>query len=123
MGFRNGAYAKVWEIQPKTDRVTTIRISTSRKDKSSGGYISDFSGYCSCLGEAPAKAAKALHEGDSIKLGEVETVVTYVKEANKSYTNFNIYSFERQENRPKDMYDAPDMSEVDAGDEEEGLPF
>ncbi len=45
MGFRTGAYAKVWEVDPVRDTATKIRISTSRKDKQTGEYEQDFSGY------------------------------------------------------------------------------
>lgn len=31
MGFRTGAYAKVWEVSPMSDTSTKIRISVSRK--------------------------------------------------------------------------------------------
>lgn len=41
MGFRTGAYAKVWEVTPMSDTSTKIRISVSRKNKQTGEYEQD----------------------------------------------------------------------------------
>ena len=38
MGFRTGAYAKVWEVTPMSDTSTKVRMSISRKNKQSGEY-------------------------------------------------------------------------------------
>lgn len=44
MGFRNGAYATVWGVEPgKTDRYQQVRLSTSRKNKKTGQFEQDFS--------------------------------------------------------------------------------
>lgn len=124
MGFRNGAYATIWEVQPKTPNVTVLRITTSKKPKGQDNYVTDFSGFCSCLGQTSAEAAKGLQRGDRIKLGEVETLTTYIKEKDKTYTNFNIYSFERvasgTQQSKQDVYEG--VTEVE-GDEDEGIPF
>lgn len=42
MGFRTGAYAKVWEVTPMSDTSTKVRMSISRKNKQSGEYEQDF---------------------------------------------------------------------------------
>lgn len=126
MGFRSGAYATVWDVSPKSEKVTQIRISTSKKPKGSDEYIQDFSGFCACIGENAAKAARALQVKDRIKLGEVEVCTTYVKEKEKTYTNFNIFSFEKAEQKTTDdvmNYVDPEISNVDEVDEEEGLPW
>lgn len=34
MGFRTGAYAKVWEVTPMSDTSTKVRMSISRKTNS-----------------------------------------------------------------------------------------
>ena len=45
MGFRNGAYAKVWdEPSVVSDSMTKLRVSISRKNKTTGEYETDFSG-------------------------------------------------------------------------------
>jgi len=38
MGFRTGAYAKVWKVEPYSDTSVKLRISISRKNKQSGEY-------------------------------------------------------------------------------------
>ena len=39
MGFRTGAYAKVWEVTPMSDTSTKVRMSISRKNKQSMNRI------------------------------------------------------------------------------------
>lgn len=123
MGFRTGAYAKVWDIRERTPNITALRISTSKKPRGSDEYVQDFSGYVSCMGETAARAALGLKVGDRIKLGDVEVQTTYVKEKDTTYTNFNVYSFEKAvpvENSPGDDFNPVD---VPNGLEDEGLPF
>ena len=93
MAFRNGAYATVWQVEKKTDRVTQVRISTSRKNKETDQYEQDFSGFISILGNEAPKAL-ALHEKDRIKLGEVSVTTRYDKEKQKEYVYYNCYGFE-----------------------------
>ena len=50
MGFRTGAYAKVWEVTPMSDTSTKVRMSISRKNKQSGEYEQDFSGFVLAIG-------------------------------------------------------------------------
>ena len=127
MGFRTGAYAKVWDIKPRTPKATALRISTSRKPHGSDQYVQDFGGYVTCLGENAAKAALALKAGDKIKLGDVEVQTTYVKEKDTTYTNFNVFSFEKV----SDVQPTPSPTDdpynpatvVPDGLEDEGLPF
>ena len=133
MGFRTGAYAKVWDIQPKSDMNTQIRISVSRKIPNSNPveYEDDFSGFVACIGSVAAKKAANLKKGDRIRLGDIDTRTRYVKDENghgKTFTNFLMFSF--------DMADAPAQQgvvsadptdpqpEVDGGDApDERLPF
>ena len=68
MGFRNDAYATVWEVTSKTPNVTQLRISTSHKNKETGAYETDFSGFVACVGSKVAAEALHLHEKDRIKL-------------------------------------------------------
>ena len=52
MGFHTGAYATVWEITETGSKFSKIRISTSRKDKESDEYVTDFNGFVSMVGDA-----------------------------------------------------------------------
>ena len=94
MGFKAGAYAKVWEVVPRSENVTELRISTSRKNKESGEYEQDFGGYVRCVGANCAKKAAALKEGARIRFGDTDVTRRYDKEAQKEYTNFVVFGFE-----------------------------
>lgn len=94
MGFRTSAYAKVWEVYPMSDTNTKIRISVSRKNKQTGEYEQDFSGFVLCIGTAAAKKATLLHEGSRIKIGDCDVTTKYDSAKKATYTNFKIFSFE-----------------------------
>jgi len=107
MGFKSGSYAKVWQITPRSSTMTELRISTSRKNKESGEYEQDFGGYIRCVGTDCAAKAAQLAEGDKIRLGDVDVTRRYDKEAQKEYTNFTVFSFERDDGSPPQAQDAP----------------
>lgn len=94
MGFRTGAYAKVWEVTPMSDTSTKVRMSVSRKNKQSGEYEQDFSGFVLAIGTAAAHKAASLKEGDRIKLGDVDVSTKYDREKKVTYTNFKMFSFD-----------------------------
>ena len=45
MGFRTGSYATIWTVESASDTRTKARISISRKNKQTGEYDTDFSGF------------------------------------------------------------------------------
>lgn len=94
MGFKNGAYAKIWEVKPVGESRTDVRLSISRKNKKTNTYEQDFSGFVSFCGSA-AKEASRLGEGASIKLGDCDVSTKFDKESGKRYTNFKCFSFEQ----------------------------
>ena len=94
MAFKNGAYATVWGVEHFSDTMTKVNLSTSRKDKQTGQYETDFSGFVAFVGATNATKATVLKERDRIKLGDVEVSTKYDKERNKTYTNFTVFSFE-----------------------------
>lgn len=99
MGFREGAYATVWEFR-KDDRSTTIRISTSRKDKQTDEYITDFSGFVRLIGSAKEKSGQiekaVVGKGEHyrIRLGACDVTNRYDKESGITYTNYALFDFE-----------------------------
>lgn len=97
MGFKSGAYATIWSVEPVTEFRTKVRLSTSRKNKETGVYDTDFSGFVDFIGANAAKAASDLKERDRIKIGDTEVTTKYDKEKNVTYTNFKIFSFEKQD--------------------------
>lgn len=125
MGFRTGAYATVWAIEPVSETNTKIRISINRKNKESGEYEQDFSGFVACIGTAAARKASLLKERDRIKLGDVDCSTFYNKEKGITYYNFKLFSFEVQEQKPQvDVTDPqPTVDEGEPPEEEDGLPF
>ena len=122
MGFRNGAFAKIWEVTPMSDSSTKLRMSISRKNKQTGEYEQDFSGFVLAIGATAAKAAATLKEGDRIKLGDVDVSTKYDKEKKVTYTNFKIFSFEVEGNTRSAAVDsAPAVDDGEINDDR--LPF
>lgn len=127
MGFRKDAYCTVWSVDPVSDVQTKARISISRKDKQTGEYIEDFSGFVSFFGTAAAKKAASLKERDRIKLGDVDVRSKYDREKKVTYYNFNVYSFDIQSgsgsNNSNTQTTSPQPS-VDNGEiDDSRLPF
>jgi hypothetical protein len=123
MGVRTGSYAKVWAVEPKSDTNTTVRISISRKNKQTGEYEQDFSGFVSFVGTATAKKAACLKEGDRIKLGDIDVTTSYNAEKKITYTNFKCFSFETEEANTTTNTSEP-QPEVDSGEvDDDRLPF
>ncbi len=95
MGFRTGAYATVWGTPESISKtMSKVRITITRKNKETGEYEADFSGYVRFCGTAAVNKAANLRERDRIKLGDVDVTNKYDKEKQKEYTDFKIWSFE-----------------------------
>lgn len=129
MSFRNGAYAKVWDVDPQSEYRTKLRISTSGKDKD-GNYYQDFSGFVMCSGSATAAKAAKLKKGDRIKLGEVATTTRWDAERRMNYINHSVFSFEVDNEHSSDGHSSSGRKkaapEVDSGyddDQEPEYPF
>lgn len=93
MGFRTKNYATVWDIREGRGNTLQVRISTSRKIKDTDEYEQDFSGYCSFIGHAKAKAEK-LKVRDRIRLGDVDVTTWYNKETGKEYVTYKVFDFD-----------------------------
>lgn len=93
MGFRQGAFAKVWSVQDMNGKFAKVRLSVSRKNKDTDQYEQTFAGFCTFVGSAYAGSSK-LKEGSRIKLGEVDVTSKFDKAANKEYVNYTVFSFE-----------------------------
>ena len=125
MGFRTGAYAKVWDMQPASDTRTRIRISISRKNKQTDKYETDFSGFVTCVGTAAASAALKLKEGDRIKLGDCDVTTRWEAEKKIQYTNFALFSFTVDDGvQQSGATQTEPATEVDNGEiNDDDLPF
>lgn len=84
----------MWSVEKKNDNVTKVRISTSRKNKMTDQYETDFSGFVDFIGKDAAQKALQLKERDRIKLGDVSVTNRYDKDKGITYTNFACFSFE-----------------------------
>ena len=94
--FANNNYAKVWKIFPKEkkeQKYTVVQLSTSRKDKKTNSYSTDFSGYVRLVGTAEEKA-KELEAQDKIKLLTVGVTNSYDKASKKTFTQYVCFDFE-----------------------------
>ena len=124
MGFRTGAFAKVWEVTPMSDTSTKIRLSVSRKNKQTGEYEQDFSGFVLCIGTAAAGNALKLKEGSRIKLGDCDVSTKYDAEKKVTYTNFKLFSFEDADSEAAQADNTAPQPTVDDGEMDDNrLPF
>lgn len=125
MGFRTGAYAKVWEVTPMSDTSTKVRLSVSRKNKQTGEYEQDFSGFVLCIGTAAARNAVKLDSGARIKIGDCDVTTKYDAQKKITYTNFKMFSFEDADGNNNSEPDKTDpQPPVDEGEVDENrLPF
>lgn len=93
MGFKVGAFAKVWAVEPKSDTWTKLRVSISRKVPDSEEYKQEWSGFVDVGGTAAAKKAAKVAVGDRIRLGEIDETTDYNKEKKTEYVNRRVFSF------------------------------
>ena len=125
MGFRTGAFAKIWEVKPFSDTSVRLRLSVSRKNKQTGEYEQDFSGFVDAVGTAAAKKAAGLKEGDRIKIGDVDVTTKYNSDKKITYTNYKMFSFEMDNDAaPAKSNNAEPQPSVDSGEVDDArLPF
>lgn len=132
MGFKQGAFATVWEVEPKSDRWTKIRVSISRKNKDTDEYEEEFSGFIDCIGSTCAPKAAKLQRRDRIKLGNVDVTTQYNKERGVTYTNFKMTSFDRADddgnpnqsaNGGRSAHPSPAAAYEGENEQEEDYPF
>lgn len=142
MAFRNGCYASLWGVYPSASgKVTSGRISISRKRKDTGAYETDFTGFVSFIGDANLKIQKYVGKemGEDrkpiarIRLDEVaatviekpnqEGVPLKNREYNHQYQCFSFTDAEEQSTAPPQPKAVPkEFVDVPDGIDEE-LPF
>ena len=123
MGFRTGSYARIWSSEPGPGNFQKVRLSISKKSRDTGEYIDEFSGFVAFVGTAKDAAAK-LHDGDRIRLGDVDVTRKWDKERQKEYINFTVFSFEMADNSnlSRPAQGSPSEPEATEGAADE-LPF
>ena len=133
MGFRQGAFATVWQVESKNPSWTKVRLNISRKNKETEKYEQDFSGWVDFFGTATAAKAARLKERDRIKLLSVDVTNNYNKENKVTYWNPKVFEFEMADDsgsgnsggghstqRAQKAYEGD--NEID-GDDDSQLPF
>ena len=133
MGFREGAICWCWEIQPKGDNWTKLRISINRKNKETDEYETEFGGWVDCFGTAVAAKAAKLKAKDRIRLKSVDLTQNYDKENKIMYWNPKIFDFEMADDADTEgeVKKAPVKSKAsrayegdnDVDEDDGGLPF
>ena len=130
MGFRTTAYATIWTVEEGRGNTLKVRLSISKKNKDTGEYETDFSGFCTFIGNAKAKAEK-LKPKDRIKLGDVDVTSWYNKDKGVEYITYKVFDFEMSDassgNTSKPTSKPPKPSSkksvLDGDAEEDDLPF
>ena len=98
MGFRSGSYAAVFNVKKGSGNFYDVNITTSKKDRNTGTYNTDFRGFARFVGKAADVISK--YNGKNgvpvcrIKLGDVEVTNSYNKEKNVTYTNYVVFTCE-----------------------------
>lgn len=92
--LRSGTYATCWNVNVDEGNRVYAELSTSRKDKRTDQWETDFSSkYVRCLGDAESAAMK-LKRGDRIRIQDFGVTARFDKESGKVNTNFFLFAFE-----------------------------
>ena len=115
MGFRQDAYATVWSVEDK-GKFSKVQLSTSRKNRETNEYETDFSGFVAFVGNAHKKAG-SLRKNDRIKLDGCDVTTTYDEKKKITYTNYTVFDFATANSTRKTS------SPVDNGEPDDDTPF
>lgn len=94
MAWQTGNYAKVWEIEHKSDSWAKVQLSTSRRIRETGEYETDFSRWVDFRGTSNVQHLSRHKAGDRIKLGDVAVTTPKKPDGSGYYENFICWSFE-----------------------------
>ena len=134
MGFKNGTFATLWNVDKQNQKLINfyekyaeISVAISKKDKATNAYKTEFSGRVRCIGKAfETLKSLALAEKDRVKLNEVEVTNSYDQVKKVTYTNFICWDLEPvgsvQKQAPQQPEVIGDMQPLDDM-ESSGLPF
>lgn len=120
MGFQNGSYAKIKEVETK-ERFTKAKIVISKKVQNSDKYVCDFAGFVTFLGKAHQCRPLA---GQRIKLGSCSVSNGYLdKDGNQQFNKspqYTVFDYELQEDGNSAPVVQPNWEEISTSDD---LPF
>lgn len=108
-----------------SDTSTKLRMSVSRKNKQTGEYEQDFSGFVLAVGTMAARKALSLEKGARIKIGDCDVTTKYDPQKKVTYTNYKLFSFTDAKENGTSVIDRTDPQPVvDEGEiEENELPY
>lgn len=130
MGFRNGAYATVWEVRPtKSPKVSIARISISKKKGQGDGYDDVFSHWIKFAGKAK-EVADTITGMTRVKIDGCDVEAKWNAEKGVCDYDFVVFECERVDGAtsgatPAAKNFASKKSHNDEGDvdEDEYIPF
>lgn len=128
MGFRQGAYAKIWKVENKGN-YHVAQISISRKNKDTGAYDTEWQDSFVRLVGTAHQQIETMDISHNVKIGSCDVTNKYDAQKKTTYTNYVIFNFEDNNNgaaqkpaaRPTPQ-NAGFMNIPD-GVEDDGLPF
>lgn len=96
MGFRTGAYARIWKVEDKGN-YSLCNLSISRKKKDSDEFDTEFQdGFVRLVGNAHefAKGLKIGKSGAPVKITSCDVTNRYDAKKGSTYVNFAIFGLE-----------------------------
>lgn len=94
--FQNDTYAKIWSVEDKGN-YTVCQISTSKKNKQTGKYETDFADKVRFVGKAHGQRPQAEQK---IKLLNTAVGNRYDKEKKKTYYSFVVFDYSLEGEQP-----------------------
>lgn len=103
MGFRQGAYAKIWTVENKGN-YSVCNLSISKKNRDTDEYEVEFQdGFVRFVGNAHNDISniEIPANGLSIKIENCDVTTKYDADRKKLYINYVVFGFEIPENNIK----------------------
>jgi hypothetical protein len=122
MGFRNGSYIKIWEIEDKGN-YSIANISISRKNKDTGEYDTEFQEKFVKIVSSAHKMLQGISipkNGLSVQIKACDVTNKYDAEKKQKYYNFVIFEIESNDNTTVTKVETKPEVELE---EDEDLPF
>lgn len=94
MGFGQGNFAKVWKVEDGKGNYLVAEMSTSKKNKQTDKYETDWSNKFVRLVGTAKDQAKSFKEKETVKIGRCDVTANYDAEKKITYTNYVIFNFE-----------------------------
>jgi len=141
MGFRQGAYARIWSVEEGNGNYAVANMSVSRKNPETEKYETEWQdGFVRLVGRAyeAIEGIEVPEGGISVKISSCDVTNNYSTEKRKLYTNYVIFGFEypiesgneggksssaKKTTTKKTTKSKTTKAKVEAADDSEELPF